>query len=249
MGKRRAASDQRLDELYREHPEGFVAARNELAKELREEGDRDGAGRLGKLRRPTAAAWLVNRVALDSPELVEEFAAATGALERAQRRALEGDEKAAGDLRAAAAREREAAAAVRDGAERAARDAGHPANSRALELVVETLRAASGDSELRERVQRGRLEREQSAAGLGLPEASSFRPRARSGRAAGASRAKRERKRLEEELADATARQERLQARVEEAMDGLRRDKARLAAGKRETRALARRLKAMKGET
>ena len=71
MRGNRAEFDQRLDELYRERPEDFVATRDELVKELRADGDRDGAERLKKLRRPTATAWLINRVALDSPELLE----------------------------------------------------------------------------------------------------------------------------------------------------------------------------------
>ena len=56
-----------------------------------------------------------------------------------------------------------------DAAAGLARDAGHPVNQRALELVGETLRAAAGDPDLRERVIRGRVEREQSATTLGTP--------------------------------------------------------------------------------
>jgi hypothetical protein len=243
--KLRAASDKHLDELYREPPGNFVATRNELVKELRADGDRDGAQRLKKLRRPTTTAWLINRVALDSPELVEEFAAASRAVEEAQTRALEGDDKATAEWRTAAARERDATAAVRDGAEQAARGAGQPANPRALELVVETLRAAGGDRELRERVLRGRVEREQSAATLGITQPPSSRPKATSTVRREAARARRERKLVENELADATAREERLAARVEAAAEALRRDKEKLAESRRETRALTRKLEAL----
>jgi hypothetical protein len=245
VARRRAASDQDLDELYREPPGNFVATRNERVKELRADGDRDGAERLRKLRRPTTTAWLINRVALDSPELVEDFAAASRAVEEAQSRALEGDEKAAANWRTAAAREREATAAVRDAAEQAARDAGQPANPRALELVVETLRAAGGDQELRERVLRGRVEREQSAATLGITKLPSSRPKAKSAKRRETALARRQRKLLQDELADATAREERLAARVEETAEALRREKAKLAESRRETRALARKLEAL----
>src|SRR5207247_1511296 len=81
--------------------------RDSLVKELRAGGDQAEAQRLRKLRRPTAAAWLINRVALDSPALLEEFAAASGAVEDAQKRALQGDDEAATEWRTAAARERE----------------------------------------------------------------------------------------------------------------------------------------------
>jgi hypothetical protein len=239
--KAQAASDRHLDELYRQHPEQFVASRNELAKQLRVDGDRDAAGRLKKLRRPTKTAWLLNRVALDSPALVEEFAAASRAVADAQRQALEGDEKATNEWRIAAAREREAATAVRDAAERAARDAGHPATPRALELVIETLRATGGDEQLRELVLRGRVEREQSAATLGILELPASD--AKSARRGEVARDQREKKLIEGELADAIAREERLRVRVEESTEALRRAKAKLAESKRETRALNRKLK------
>src|SRR5204863_285097 len=78
--------DPRLDELYREPPDGFVAARDRLAKELRAAGDGDEAARVKKLRRPTIGAWMINRVALKGREQVEEFAAASRALKEAKRR-------------------------------------------------------------------------------------------------------------------------------------------------------------------
>jgi hypothetical protein len=143
----------------------------------------------------------------------------------------------------AATREREAATAVRDAAESAARDAGHPATPRALELAVETLRATSGDEQLRERVQRGRVEREQSAATLGILELPSSPPGAKSARRREAIRDQREKKLIEGELADAIAREERLRVRVEESTEALRRAKAKLTESKRETRALNRKLK------
>ncbi|MGH2993081.1 MAG: hypothetical protein ACRDL1_06055, partial [Solirubrobacterales bacterium] len=155
MEKSTAASDDRLDELYREHPEGFVAGRDQLAKDLRAAGDRDEAGRVKKLRRPTVAAWLINRAALTAPARVEEFAEASRQLEDAQGRALEGKDEGAAKWRAAAEREREATGAVVEATEAGARDAGHPASARALELVGETLRAATGDPALRERVLHG----------------------------------------------------------------------------------------------
>jgi hypothetical protein len=242
----RAAFDRRLDELYREHPEEFVAKRNELVKQLRADGDRDEAERVKRLRRPTATAWLINRVALDSPELLEGFAAASRAVEDAQRRALEGDEEAAAEWRSAAAREREATATAAGAAERAARDAGHPARPRALELLVETLRAAGGDPGLRDRVLGGRVEREQSAATLGIPAlATPPRDAAKAAKRRDVAQAKRERKLLEDELAEASAREEHLRDRIEEAAAALHRDKAKFAESRRETAALRRKLKAI----
>jgi hypothetical protein len=131
-------------------------------------------------------------------------------------------------------------------AESLARNAGHPASERALELVGETLRAAAGDPELRERVLHGRVEREQSGATLGTPPLgpSPKKRDPRSPKPREAAQARRELKRLGRELADAAAREERLLARVEEAAEALRREKKRLAESKRETADLKRRLSA-----
>jgi hypothetical protein len=245
VDKGRAGSEQRLDELYRDHPDGFVAGRDRLVKEIRAAGDRDEADRVKKLRRPTVAAWLINLPALSSPAELEEFAEASRELEAAQSRALEGEDDGAAGWRAAAARERDAAGAVSDVAERIARDRGHPASERALELVGETLRAASADPELRERVFRGRVERERSAATLGTPTVMP-QPRGDRGSAKRRERAqsRRELEALEAELADATAREEELRARVERTTEALRREKAELAEGRRATAGLRRRVKA-----
>jgi hypothetical protein len=246
VAKPRATSDERVAGLYREHPERFVARRNELVKELRAGGERDEAERLRTLRRPTATAWLINRVARDSTQLVEEFAAASRAVEDAQRRALEGDDEATSEWRSAAARERAAAAAVAKAAERSAREAGHPASPRSLELVLETLRAAGGDRELRDRVLHGRVEREQSAATLGIPTVpTSLRRAAGSTKRSDAARARREQRSVEGELEAAAAREDRLRGRVERAAEALRAEKAKLSEARRETAALRRRLKTL----
>jgi hypothetical protein len=237
--------DKRLDELYREHPEGFVAGRNQLAKDLRGAGDRDEAERVRKLRRPTVAAWLINRAALTSPSQLKRFVEASRRLEEAQGRALEGKDEGAAEWRSAAARENEATGAVVEVAERAARDAGHPPSERALELVGETLRAATGDPELRERVLHGRVDREQSAATLGTPALASPRKRdQRSAKQRDVAQARRELGRLQDELADATEREETLRARVQQTTQTLRREKTKLAESKREAAAFKRQLKA-----
>jgi hypothetical protein len=244
--KSTAASDRSLDELYREHPQGFVARRNELAKDLRAAGEGDEAERVRKLRRPTVAAWLINRAALESPQQLKEFAEASRRLEDAQAQALEGDEGAADALRAAVVRERDATSTIAAAAETAARDAGDAPSGRALDLVAQTLRAAAVDPELRERVLRGRLEREQSAATLGTPATGpSRRPDARSAKRRDAAEARRELDRLQGELADAAGLEERLRARVEQMTEALRQEKRKLADRKRETAALKRRVKAI----
>ena len=131
-------------------------------------------------------------------------------------------------------------------AERGARSTGHPPSARSLELVAETLRAAIGDAEFRQRVREGRVERERTAATLGtIPEnVPSPARKASSEKRREVAQAERELKRLKEELARANATEERLREQVERAGDALRRDKDRLAESKRESARLQREVKA-----
>jgi hypothetical protein len=244
MAKKGTGTEERLDELYREHPEGFVAGRNQLAKDLRAAGDRDAADRIKKLRRPSVAAWLINRTALSSPDPLEEFADASRRLEEAQGRALEGDENAVAEWRDAAASEREANAAVVEAAAGLARDSGHSINQRALELVGETLRAAAGNPNLRDAVMRGRVEREQSAPTLGMPAAAPIRRReSTAAKRREVTLARRELERLRSELDDAAAREERIRESVDRTNETLREEKVRLADAKRETASLRRQVR------
>lgn len=60
-----------LEELYGADPGEFVAVRTRLVKAAREAGDRETATRIGELRKPTLAAWAVNRLVRDRPAEVE----------------------------------------------------------------------------------------------------------------------------------------------------------------------------------
>lgn len=53
-----------LDSLYRMRPEEFTARRKELAAAAKKRGDADGAKLITSARRPTTAAWVVNRLTL-----------------------------------------------------------------------------------------------------------------------------------------------------------------------------------------
>jgi hypothetical protein len=238
------AVDERLDALYRERPGAFVAGRDRLAKDLRAAGAGEEAGRIKALRRPSVAAWLINAAALSEPELLEAFAEASSRLGEVQGRALEGQEDAVAEWREAAARERKANSAVVEAGRALASEAGEKVSSKAIESAGETLQAAAGDPELRERVMRGRLEREESAPTLGIPADA---PRRRSGSGSAkrreATRVRRELDRLRQELDDAEAREERMRESVERIAETLRQEKARLADAKREAASLRRQVK------
>ena len=82
-GDRLAAA---VAELYGGPPEEFTGRRGELATAARDAGDRAAAKSIGALRRPTRAAWVVNRLArtdADAPGKLAELGAALDAAQRA----------------------------------------------------------------------------------------------------------------------------------------------------------------------
>ena len=59
-----------MDDLYILPLDQFTSARDELARRLRSEGNAEEAKRVAKLRKPSVAAWALNRAARSHPELV-----------------------------------------------------------------------------------------------------------------------------------------------------------------------------------
>jgi len=54
--------DTAADELYATGPDEFVERRAALVKQARAAGDKEAAGRIQAMRKPTVAAWLVNQL-------------------------------------------------------------------------------------------------------------------------------------------------------------------------------------------
>jgi hypothetical protein len=71
-------------------PTEFVAARNEVVKELRRAKERDEATLVAALRRPDWTDWALNVVAAERHEVVDGFASAAGEVRDAQTAAIEG---------------------------------------------------------------------------------------------------------------------------------------------------------------
>jgi hypothetical protein len=158
-----------LDELYAEPPDGFVTARDAAAQAAREAGDPARAKAIAGLRKPTVAAWLVNRLALKRPDLVNGLAELSGSLRSAQRE-LRGEK-----LRELARQRRELVTALVDEARRLAVQADPALAKRQLPLteVEATLNAALADQAVAEQVQSGRLLKTTAYEGFGeLPEPS-----------------------------------------------------------------------------
>ena len=72
------------EELYGADPEAFTGRRGELAAAARGAGDRAAAKAIAALRRPTRAAWVVNRLARADPSAPQKLAELAAALRAAQ---------------------------------------------------------------------------------------------------------------------------------------------------------------------
>jgi hypothetical protein len=149
-----------IDRLYGLPLEDFVAERDALAKQLRADGDRDGAAAVKKLPKPTRPAWAVNRLTRARPDEVRALVEAGEALAGAQEQLLGGADAAV--LRSAA----EAARALVD-----ALAAEAPVDGAARDKVRATLHAATVDEDVRAEVAAGRVVKERSASGFGGLEA------------------------------------------------------------------------------
>jgi hypothetical protein len=169
-----------VDELFGLPVDEFTARRDALAKELRGAAERDAAAWVKALRRPSAAAWIVNQLARTRAREARELLRAGDELRGAHERVVAGSGDA-DDLRAAVDAEHEAARAlVADAPGFLDRDGNSPSRA-TLEKVAETLRAVALDDEARAGFEHGRLTRERSASGFG-PMAGAVRgPRRREG--------------------------------------------------------------------
>jgi hypothetical protein len=79
-----------VSDLYTHPLDEFTAARDELVQRLKSEGDDEEAKRIGKLRKPSVAAWALNRAALNSPQAVSSLLESHRKLRRAgSRQAVE----------------------------------------------------------------------------------------------------------------------------------------------------------------
>ena len=142
--------------LYDLAPEDFTAARDAAVKQASAAGDA-AAGRVLKgLRRPSTSAWLVNRLTVGQPALLQQLLSLGPALASAQ---------AAGDaaaLRTLSKQRRTLVGAVADFAGQV-----RPMTDAVRDEVVATLEAALADPASADAVRSGRLVRALSYAGFG----------------------------------------------------------------------------------
>ncbi|GAA1752414.1 hypothetical protein [Luedemannella helvata] len=154
-----------LRELYAGPPERFVAGRDAAVAAARAAGDRGLATAVGKLRKPTVGAWLVNLLAWHAPDELAALYAVADEL-RAAQRDLRGD-----DLRQLSARRRAVVADLVTRSRQLVAEA-RPGGDAPLpwDEVTATLNAVLSDVETAELVRAGRLVRTTSYAGFGEPD-------------------------------------------------------------------------------
>ncbi len=153
--------DAEIDRLYGLPLEEFVPERDELAKRLRTEGDREAAERVKALRKPTRGAWALNQAVRCRAGERDELLAAGEALREAHEALLAGGDRSV--LREAVERERRLVSALADAAEAVAGTSGPALKER----LRGTLHAAAVDEDARQELAAGRVVREREAAGLG----------------------------------------------------------------------------------
>jgi hypothetical protein len=223
-----------VDELYGLPIDEFTTRRDALVAELRSAGKRDPAAWAKALRKPTAAAWIVNQLARTRAREAKELLSAGDELRTAHERLVAG-EGTPDDLRAASEREQTAAGALLADAGGFLDRDGHAPSDATLEKVAQTIRAVALDDEARAGFEHARMTRERTAAGFGPVAGAVASPRRKGGRAKPGTTARRSAA-ARDALKKARAGQ-RERARALEAAEG------ELTAAEREAEQAARRLK------
>jgi hypothetical protein len=149
------------DELYALKPDDFAAARDERVSQARADGRQALARELGKLRRPTQSAWLLNLLWRDQPDVLEQFLELGGELSRAQA------EASGAELHRLTATRRGLEAALVRSARTLAEKAGVSVSAAMEREAQETLGAALARPDVAAEVRTGRLLKAASYAGFG----------------------------------------------------------------------------------
>lgn len=148
-----------LRELYSVPPDDFMQKRGELVDAARKDGDAKAATAIGKLRKPTVAAWIVNVLVLRDPSVVEKLAALGEQLRAAQ------DALDAARLRDLSTERRNLVGKLCSEAFKIADRADPPAALR--DEVSGTFDAAIADADVAGRL--GHLQRAEQWSGFGFP--------------------------------------------------------------------------------
>jgi hypothetical protein len=147
-----------LDSLYATPLDQFTAARNDLAARLEQQGDKEAAIRIKRLKKPSISAWAVNQLSRVRQVDLARLLKAGEALEEAQRAVLTGKPA---DFEKVRREEGEAVRALRKSVSEVLPGASTPV----LDRIAQTLRAAS-TADGRARLKEGQLSEDLEPAGF-----------------------------------------------------------------------------------
>jgi hypothetical protein len=148
-------------ELYAVKPDEFIAARDEHVRRARESGRASLAKAVAALRRPNQSAWLINQLARDQAEAVDELFDLGDSLRAAHQH---GD---GAELQKISAERRKAEAALIRRARALGAQAGIDVTADMARETEETLAAALASPEVAEEVRAGRLTKPVAYSGFG----------------------------------------------------------------------------------
>ena len=148
-------------ELYAVKPDEFIAARDEHVRRARESGRASLAKAVAALRRPNQSAWLINQLARDQAEAVDELFDLGDSLRAAHQH---GD---GAELQRISAERRKAEAALIRRARALGAQAGIDVTADMARETEETLAAAMASPEVAEEVRAGRLTKPVAYSGFG----------------------------------------------------------------------------------
>jgi hypothetical protein len=210
------------DDLYGLPLEEFTKARNDLARELARQGDREEAEAVRGLKKPSVPVWAINQLARNRADDVRELIELEDGLRRAHGESEE-------SFRDALAAQRRAVGKLVQEAASILAESGHPGSAATLDRVTSTLPAAASDPEHREALVAGRLTEEleppgfEALAGVKLPKRTqpqpSRAPEAKKPDRAAVGAARKEAQRLERDAQRAEKAAREARARADEARE------------------------------
>jgi hypothetical protein len=156
--------EREIDELFALPLDQFTSRRNELARRLKREGDKDAAEQVQAMDKPSVPAWAINQSARAQKNAVKNLLDAGTKLRKAQERALAGGRSDV--LRAAQNDLRRSVRALTGHAAETLKDAGRPPSRAILERISSTLGAAAVTDPARQALREGRLTDEVKVTGF-----------------------------------------------------------------------------------
>jgi hypothetical protein len=137
---------------------GFVEARSQMVRDLRNTGNRELADRLAALRKPALSMWALNQAGAIAADDFEALRAAGDRLRQAQEKLLKGDRSAGDEMSKATQEQRRTIEILSRRLAMVLSASGHAASESTLRRLSDDLRSASvADGETWAALREGRL--------------------------------------------------------------------------------------------